>query len=100
MQDAVANSGAVFGGIIGIALLVLLILLAIFWLIFPWMVYAQLQGLIQGQKRLEESHSIIQHMLTKMERHNSITATSTAKLAEFFDGRKVVMGADGQETGD
>ena len=69
MGDATASSAMAFGGIIINFLFLLLFVLAIFWLIFPWMVYAQLKNLIQGQKKLEDLQSTTQQILTKMESH-------------------------------
>jgi hypothetical protein len=63
------TTGMALSGIIGLVLAVLFIVLAIFWLIFPWMVYAQLKSLIQGQKKLGDLQGTTQHILTKMERH-------------------------------
>ena len=101
MQDAITGSGAVLGGIIGLVLMVLLIVLAIFWLIFPWMVYGQLKSLIQGQKRLEDSHSMMQHIFTKMESHldgieislsSTRPASSSTQVAYYYS-------TDGQQQG-
>jgi hypothetical protein len=63
------TTGMALSGIIGLVLAVLFIVLAIFWLIFPWMVYEQLKNLIRGQKKLEDLLSTMQHILTKVEHH-------------------------------
>jgi hypothetical protein len=38
-------------GIIGLIVVILAMILAIFWLIFPWVVYAQLRAIVREQKR-------------------------------------------------
>jgi hypothetical protein len=91
----------ILGGIAGLILFVLLVVLAIFWLIFPWMVYGQLKSLIQGQKRLEDSQSMMQHIFTKMERHldgieislSSTNPTSSSPQAAYY------YSTDGQQQG-
>ncbi len=37
--------GSTVGGVIGVVLFILLIVLAFFWLIFPWMVYSKLNSI-------------------------------------------------------
>lgn len=81
----------ILGGFLGLIIIVLAIVLALFWIIFPWLVYSQLKTLIESQKRLEELQRMTNYALEKIEHHGSVTASSTLKLAEFFDGRKVVM---------
>jgi len=81
----------IVGGVVGVVLVVFAVVLALFWIVFPWMVYSQLKGMIESQKRLEEMQQLTNYVLEKIERHNSQTATSTLKLAEFFEGRKAVM---------
>jgi hypothetical protein len=41
------------GGVLGLVLVVLAVVLALFWIIFPWMVHSQLNELIESQMRLE-----------------------------------------------
>ncbi len=55
------------GGIVGLVLVVLLFVLAIFWLIFPWMVHAQLKSLIEGQERLQDLLRTIVNLNQKMQ---------------------------------
>ena len=73
MEQTVAGVGAGVGAILFLVLMVLGIILAVFWLIFPWMVYAQLKTLNMTLKRVDESQQVIQHILTKMERQASGT---------------------------
>ena len=44
----------IFSGIVGLVLVALLLLLAVSWLIFPWVVRYQLNKLIKGQDKLAE----------------------------------------------
>ena len=91
----------ILSGIAGIILFVLLIVLAAFWLIFPWMVYAQLNKLIEGQKRIEDSQSTMQHIFTKMESHlNGIeTSLSSTRLTSSTAQAVYYYSADGQQQG-
>ncbi len=57
------------GGALGLLLSMLLLILAIFWLVFPWMVYAKLNAMILSLKRLEDSHATSIHIFNKVARH-------------------------------
>ncbi len=91
----------ILSGMVGLILFVLLLVLGIFWLIFPWMIYAQLKSLIKGQKKLEDSHNMMQHIFTKMERHLDgieISVVSTNPLSSSPQAR-YFYSADGQQQG-
>lgn len=91
----------ILGGAFGLVIAFLLLILAIFWLIFPWMVYAKLNGLIAGLKKLEDSQSTLQHILTKIAGHaeaverNSSTAGATSSTSQVT----YYYSSDGQQQG-
>lgn len=65
----------ILGGIVGVVLVVLLFVLAIFWLIFPWLVHSQLKSLIEGQERLQDLLRTIVSLNKKMQAPTADSAT-------------------------
>ena len=63
----------ILGGVLGLVLVVLAVVLALFWLIFPWMVHSQLKDLIELQKRQESKLDTMNGLLERIERNSRKT---------------------------
>lgn len=80
------------GSFMAIAVIVVLLVLAVFWVIFPWMVYAQLKDLLKATRQNNSELSQLKAALTVANVNGGQVVTNTHRLAEFFSERNVKIG--------
>lgn len=87
--------GGAIGGVLALVLVVLGLILSVFWLLFPWLVYRLLKEIRQELKELNDTAktaSLIQ--LQRITENTSSAAHSSAKVAEAFENGAATVGRD------